>query len=78
MVTNDMIMAAMLGLNQEINEMEGSELTQTNKNLIVAFLTQAMAIKENGHDHYDRYDIECLLMDNASDMVELVLDAIYK
>lgn len=75
MVTDDMIMAAMLGLNQEINEMEWFELTQTNKNLIVAFLTQAVVLKEKGHD---RYDIECLLMDNASDMVELVLDAIYK
>lgn len=75
MVTNDMIIAAVRGFNQEIEEWEGDELTQTSKNLIVAFLTQAMALKVNG---YDRYDIECLLMDNASDMVELALDAIYK
>lgn len=78
MVTDGMLMAASFGVSQEIKEQNESKLTQTNQNLIVAFLTQALALKENGHDCYDRYDIECLLMDNASDMVEFALDAIYK
>ena len=75
MVTDDMIMAAAFGVNQEIKEAEEYATTQTNKNLVVAFLTQAMALKENGHD---RDDIEDLLMDNASNMVEFVLEALYK
>lgn len=75
MVTNDMIMAAMLGLNREILEWDGFALTQTNKNLIVAFLTQAMALKESG---YSRDDIQYLLMDNASNMIDIALEAIYE
>ena len=75
MVTDDMIMAAAFGVNQEIKETDDCVTTQTNKNLIVAFLTQAMALKENG---YDRDTIKDLLMDNASNMVELALGTIYK
>lgn len=75
MVTNDMLMAAMLGVNQEIKEMEGCVTTQTNQNLLVAFLTQAMALKEDG---LDRDSIENLLKDNAENMVEIALEALYK
>ena len=75
MVTNDMLMAAMLGVNQEIEQMEGCETTQTNQNLLVAFLTQAMAIKVDG---YSRDQIESLLKDNAENMVEIALEALYK
>ena len=75
MVTNDMLMAAMLGINQEIKEMDGCETTQTNQNLLVAFLTQAMAIKVDG---YSRDQIESLLKDNAENMVEIALEALYK
>ena len=75
MVTNDMLMAAMLGVNQEIEQMEGCVTTQTNQNLLVAFLTQAMAIKVDG---YSRDQIESLLKDNAENMVEIALEALYK
>ena len=75
MVTNDMLMAAMLGVNQEIEQMEGGETTQTNQNLLVAFLTQAMAIKVDGGS---RDQIESLLKDNAENMVEIALEALYK
>lgn len=75
MITNDMIAAAILGLSQEIKEQNESEPTQTNKNLIVAFLTQALALKENG---YNRDEIENLLKDNASNMIEIALETLYK
>ena len=75
MVTNDMIMAAMLGVNQEIKEMDDCAATQTNKNLIVAFMTQAMAIKGDG---YNRDQIESLLKDNAENMVEIALEAVFE
>lgn len=75
MVTNDMLMAAMLGVNQEIEEMEVGATTQTNQNLLVAFLTQAMAIKVDG---YNRCQIESLLKDNAENMIEIALEALYK
>lgn len=75
MVTNDMLMAAMLGVNQEIEQMDDGETTQTNQNLLVAFLTQAMAIKVDG---YSRDQIESLLKDNAENMVEIALEALYK
>lgn len=75
MVTNDMLMAAKLGVNKEIEQMEGCETTQTNKNLLVAFLTQAMAIKVYG---YNQDQIESLLKDNAENMVEIALEALYK
>lgn len=75
MVTNDMLMAAMLGVNQEIEQMDDGETTQTNQNLLVAFLTQAMAIKADG---YSRDQIESLLKDNAENMIEIALEALYK
>lgn len=75
MVTNDMIKVAKLGVNKEIEQMEDFATTKTNQNLLVAFLTQAMALKEYGYDHDT---IEDLLMDNASNMVEFALEAIYK
>lgn len=75
MVTNDMLMAAMLGVNQEIEQMEGCVTTQTNQNLLVAFLIQAMAIKVDG---YSRDQIESLLKGNAENMVEIALEALYK
>ena len=75
MVTNDMLMAAMLGVNQEIEQMDEGVTTQTNQNLLVAFLTQAMAIKVDG---YSRDQIESLLKDNAENMVEIALEALYK
>lgn len=74
MVTNDMLMAAKLGLNREILEWDGFALTKTNKDLIVAFLTQAMSLGEKG---YSRDDIQFLLMDNASNMIEIALEAVY-
>ena len=75
MVTNDMLMAAMLGVSQEIEQMDEGVTTQTNQNLLVAFLTQAMAIKVDG---YSRDQIESLLKDNAENMVEIALEALYK
>lgn len=74
-VTDDMIMAAMLGLNREIKEWDGFEMTQTNKNFIVTLLTQAMSLREKG---YCGDDIRFLLMDNASNMIELALEALYE
>ena len=75
MVTNKMIMAATLGLNQEIEQMEDCATTQTNKNLIVALLTQAMALKEKG---YNRDIIEDILIDNAWNMIDFALEAIFE
>lgn len=74
-ITNDMIKNAKLGLNREILEWDGFALTKTNKDLIVTFMTQAMALGEKG---YSRDDIQYLLMDNASNMIDIVLEAIYE
>lgn len=74
-ITNDMIKNAKLGLNREILEWDGFALTKTNKDLIVAFMTQAMALGETG---YSRDDIQYLLMDNASNMIDIALEAIYE